>query len=38
VIFQPLQGPTKAELLHVHDQVDGAAAPDALVPVDELGP
>lgn len=37
MIYQPLQGLAKAELLHVHDQVDGAAAPDALVPVDELG-
>jgi hypothetical protein len=37
MIFQPLQGLAKAHLLHVHNQVDGAAAPDALVPVDELG-
>ncbi len=35
--FQPFQRLAKADLAHVHDQIDGAAAPDVYVPVDELG-
>src|SRR5439155_18884524 len=38
VTFQPFERLAKAELSDVHDQIDGAAAADALVPVHELGP
>jgi len=37
-VFQPLERLTKAHLPDVHDQIDGAAAAPAPIPVHELGP
>ena len=37
-LFQPLECLAKAHLPEVHDQIDGAASADALIPVHELGP
>gem|GEM_PF-4355164 len=36
-LFQPLERAAEAYLLDMHDQIDGTAAPDTKVPVDELG-
>jgi hypothetical protein len=36
-MLQPFKGLTKADLPDVHDQINGAAAADRLIPVDKLG-
>jgi hypothetical protein len=37
-LFQPLKGLAKADLLDMHDQIDGPTATPAQVPIHELGP
>ena len=37
VLFEPMQGVAKGELVQMNDQVDGATPADAVVPVEELG-